>query len=307
MFNVRFIIGLVCLFMLVSAGHVIADTEISGAVSGEWTSDGSPYIVVDSTWVPEGDSLILRHGTELQFCENQGLHVFGTFETYGNNRFADSVRIRVADDVESWKGLCFYGGVSAQMNYTWIVCPGTAIYLDEECTMTMNYCKLEAEERAFYGYRYDENIGWNFNFFESEIKGAMYLYMFGGSIIAENSYFDFSEGDPVATPGFLGEGNYYRFSNCVIENGGIAGSFGTYCTIEDSQILHTNMLDLPIGVGAYGGGIRGSYIEGNVSSRVHNGGQLHFTNNTILGQTRLYGDYDGRGTMVHPTKAYLAS
>ena len=40
---------------LLGADSAWAQTEIEGEVSGEWNAEGSPYIVIDSTWVPEGE------------------------------------------------------------------------------------------------------------------------------------------------------------------------------------------------------------------------------------------------------------
>jgi len=43
-----------------------AETEVEGAVSGEWTAEDSPYIVVDSTWVPEDEELLISAGVEVR-------------------------------------------------------------------------------------------------------------------------------------------------------------------------------------------------------------------------------------------------
>jgi hypothetical protein len=50
-----FLVGLVA----GGADPVFCETLVSGAVSGEWTRDGNPYVVTDSTWVPEGERLTI--------------------------------------------------------------------------------------------------------------------------------------------------------------------------------------------------------------------------------------------------------
>ena len=210
-----------------------AETEVSGAVSGEWTLEGNPYIIVDSTWVPEGDSLILLNGTDLQFTENQGLYIFGIFETHGNDGFEDdSVRIHVANGVEHWLGLRFYGENRTVFNYTWIVCPDTAIFLDENYSVTMNDCKIEADVLSFEGFHYNQRVGWDLNFSECDITGGMYLFMEGGRLTAEQCNFDFSSGLPTLfnSHGFVGRGNGYRIIDCLVLDGGLTGAQeGGFC------------------------------------------------------------------------------
>ncbi|MCF7811802.1 right-handed parallel beta-helix repeat-containing protein [bacterium] len=46
-----------------------AQTEIAGEVSGEWTVDGSPYILVDSTFITADDTLIIHPGVTCNFNE----------------------------------------------------------------------------------------------------------------------------------------------------------------------------------------------------------------------------------------------
>ncbi len=47
-----------------------AETIVSGEVSGVWNTDGSPYIVIDTLFVPEGDTLQIRPGVSV-FFHNQ--------------------------------------------------------------------------------------------------------------------------------------------------------------------------------------------------------------------------------------------
>lgn len=88
---------------LLSVQMVSAQTEVSGEVSGEWTVDDSPYIVVDSTWVPEDEELSIRAGVEILFDPNLGLYVFGQIFVEGTEE--DSVIIYCSNEEEQWTGI----------------------------------------------------------------------------------------------------------------------------------------------------------------------------------------------------------
>lgn len=278
-----FALALICL----SASCVFAQTEIEGAVSGEWTADDSPYIVIDSTWVPEGERLTLRNGVELQFAENQGLYIYGLFETLGNDGFEDSVRIRVADGVEHWKGLRFYGRNSTQFNYTWIVCPDTAIHLDENYSLTMNHCEVEAERRAISGF-WNARNSWSLTFNHSDIEGGMYLSMEGGTVIADHSHFDFSNGDPTNGPGFNGIANRYRFTNCEVEGGLQGAEWGGYSIVEDCIFTKTAEESI-VRVGIFGsrGHMQRTFVDGMVGIGSGEGYTLSIEDNTVVGHVTV--------------------
>ncbi|MCK5832242.1 hypothetical protein KAH81_01080 [bacterium] len=80
----RSTIIVVILFAAISAA--LAQTYVSGAVSGVWDSTGSPYLGTDSVCVPNGDSLRIGPGVEVifqghyKFCvdSNAVLKVIGT-------------------------------------------------------------------------------------------------------------------------------------------------------------------------------------------------------------------------------------
>ncbi len=48
-------------------GIMFAETIVSGEVSGVWNVEGSPYIVIDTLFVPEGDTLQIRPGVVVEF------------------------------------------------------------------------------------------------------------------------------------------------------------------------------------------------------------------------------------------------
>jgi len=103
-----------------------AETEVEGEVSGEWTAEDSPYIVVDSTWVPEDEELRIGPGVDVLFREGIGLDVFGSLTADGNEE--DSVRFLPGEDEENWRGFSIH---------------------DTEASVDLTYCVMREAENAF--------------------------------------------------------------------------------------------------------------------------------------------------------------
>ena len=67
--NIMIILALLLLLPFAA----VAQTEIEGEVSGEWTAEDSPYIVIDSTWIPENEERRDRQKSrarEVRKCES---------------------------------------------------------------------------------------------------------------------------------------------------------------------------------------------------------------------------------------------
>ena len=77
MFNVRFIIGFICLLALISASVTFAQTEVEGEVSGIWEAENSPYILTGTCTVQEDDTLTISPGVEVIFLDMDSLFVVG--------------------------------------------------------------------------------------------------------------------------------------------------------------------------------------------------------------------------------------
>ena len=93
-------------FVGVWLGGAYAQTEVSGEVSGEWTVEGSPYTVIDSTWIPEDEDLSIGPGVEIRFGVDVGLYVFGRLIAEGTED--DSVFFHCVEEDEVWKGIHLY-------------------------------------------------------------------------------------------------------------------------------------------------------------------------------------------------------
>jgi|GEM_PF-4567939 len=127
------------------AGEVCADTTwVSGRVSGEWTREGNPYIVVDSTWVAEGDTLRIGPGVSVLFDPSLGFYINGMIVATGTSE--DSIRFSSRRPNRMWRGIrLLQNDVTVDMSYLTISMADTGVFayrlasLDIHST-TISYC-----------------------------------------------------------------------------------------------------------------------------------------------------------------------
>ena len=62
---------------------LFAQTEVSGNISGNWTTTGSPYIVTGNLLLLPEDTLTIDPGVEVRFDGNYKFDVFGTLFAVG--------------------------------------------------------------------------------------------------------------------------------------------------------------------------------------------------------------------------------
>jgi hypothetical protein len=84
------LVGFLCFVMLIP-GVLVSQTEVEGEVSGEWNVEGSPYVLIGNTSVPENEELRLLPGTEMIFGPEVEFNVHGLFIAQGEEE--DSVAI----------------------------------------------------------------------------------------------------------------------------------------------------------------------------------------------------------------------
>jgi len=284
---------LIMLLIVLMPMAVMGQTEIEGEVSGEWTAEDSPYIVIDSTWIPEDEELTLLRGVEVQFTEDQGLYIFGTLEASGTED--DSVRIRVAEDVEHWRGLRFYGRNRTEWNYASIICPDSAFMLDPNSSLTMNNCLVDAD-RAITGNTGNDGVeGCSLTFSESVIRSKSYHYAVGGTLTANHTLFDFG-GDEIDDPGIHTWWTSFRLTSCEVI--GVLGAQDGIVYADSCRFLRTP-LGKSTGVGIGLGRMTESYVEGGASAgRMYSQTVVTFRNNTLLGSLSLSGTVNVSGCNV---------
>jgi len=265
---------------LIVFSTAFAQTEVEGEVSGEWNAEGSPYIVVDSTWVPQGERLTLLEGVEVRFNEDQGLHVFGDINATGTED--DSVLIRVSEGVEHWKSIHIFGRALSEWEFTSIICPENVFTLEQNTRMTLDHCLINAREYSFYGTGRYGITNCILTFRHSTIISGESIITAGGRLTASNSFFDFSDTER-EWPGIDGEGTGFRITSCEFI-GSVVLNNGGYSIIDSSRFLMTpdGRLAGAVAIGS-SGRMTESYVEGDVAAYNSNGRIMPLHNNVILG------------------------
>jgi hypothetical protein len=100
-FRLWCLVALTLFGVIASVRPSIADTNVSGSVSGVWTPVGSPYHVQDDITVEENDSLVILAGTEIIVDGSYGFYIYGRLEARGGTE--DANRIRISGDLV-WRG-----------------------------------------------------------------------------------------------------------------------------------------------------------------------------------------------------------
>jgi Secretion system C-terminal sorting domain len=95
------------LLLLVMASTTYANTFISGEITQtEFNTEGSPYILLDSCYVPLGNSLSVQPGTIIKGHTNGFLWITG--EIICNGTADNEILFTSVDDSESWIGISIY-------------------------------------------------------------------------------------------------------------------------------------------------------------------------------------------------------
>jgi hypothetical protein len=146
-------LGLIVLTILLAflPSTTFSQTEVSGEVSGEWTAEDSPYIVVDSTWVPEDEELRIGPGVDVLFGEGLGLDVFGTLTAEGSEE--DSVRFLPQEEDVVWRGINFNNpGIENIFTYCAIRNAEIVFALGERTLLQIDNCDIGCTNRVIDNY-----------------------------------------------------------------------------------------------------------------------------------------------------------
>ncbi|HHE46226.1 MAG TPA: right-handed parallel beta-helix repeat-containing protein, partial [Bacteroidetes bacterium] len=99
---------LIILATIFTVRQSTAETHVSGAVSGTWTPDNSPYIADAAISVSQSDTLIIEPGVSVIFTGRFGLSVSGILIAEGGER--DSIFFNARDhQPDAWIGIEFNG------------------------------------------------------------------------------------------------------------------------------------------------------------------------------------------------------
>ena len=164
---------------------VMAQTEVSGEVSGAWTPEDSPFIVMDSTWIPEDEELFIWQGVDVLFEEGLGIDAFGILTVQGTEE--DSVRFLPNEDVESWRGLRLY---KERGEYGFIYCRisgcENCFSLQAYIRLTLDHSDLNSLECPLEPLDW-RNEGNRIVVYNSVINGGRQIYFHFSSFYGRNS------------------------------------------------------------------------------------------------------------------------
>jgi len=166
-----------------------AQTEIEGEVSGEWTAEDSPYIVVDSTWIPEDEELRIGPGVDVLFGEGLGIDVLGSILTEGTED--DSVRFLPLEDDETWRGLYLTGWWHrSEINLTFSAVRGVdnALLYGHDVSIYINNCNIQSVHKPI-GELLRDGGQINVEIINSVILGGDWIDLSGSGLIAENTIY----------------------------------------------------------------------------------------------------------------------
>lgn len=302
---------------------LFSQTEVSGDVSGVWTSSGSPYLVVDTVYVREGDALIIEPGVTVDFQGYYRFYIYGLLQAVGTETDSIYFTTDTVANPDKWGGLRFYdANDSCKLQYCKIEygkahgsCPhnrGGGIYLSHSNPMISNNAIINNSSVSgaaawggggIYCDVSNPTIMNNTisNNYTGHDGGGIYCSwsspLIQDNIIVEN------------TASMRGAGiACFMYSNAIIADNVISnntgnGGGGIYCSGSSAEIKNNIITDNVAHNGAgiscylYGSGstrIIGNLISGNSANMTggaiyNEGSSPQITNNTITNNNASYG------------------
>ncbi len=98
-----------------------AETRVSaGDVSGEWTAEGSPYLIEGEIRVQPGDTLRLQAGTRVVFRGHYGLSMRGWMNALGTESDTVVFTCEPGEEGEGWKGIYVFSPSVDTMRFSYV-------------------------------------------------------------------------------------------------------------------------------------------------------------------------------------------
>ena len=91
------------LILFLAPCFAFGDTEVRGDVSGEWTIEDAPFIVVGNVTIPGGESLTIDPGVIVRFRGEMCMLVYGTLTAVGTEE--DSIYFDWDEEDERWRSV----------------------------------------------------------------------------------------------------------------------------------------------------------------------------------------------------------
>ncbi len=224
----------------------------AGNVSGTWTLAGSPYLIQGSVMIPDGSTLSIEPGVNVNFQGSYKLYIQGRLLAAGNA--ADTIHFSAADTTIGWLGLHF---------------DNTPLTND---TSKIFYCKLQ--------YAKTTNGG-----------GAIYILGFSKVVISNNRISNCRTDAYPGGGGILCSGSSPVITHNTISHNMTSFGGGGICCENSSPAITNNVISNNVAYNG-GGGIEcfGIYnasnavISNNIISNnsASYGGGISSTNNSPI-------------------------
>ncbi len=187
-----------------AAPVVLADTNVSGSVTGVWTQDGSPYLVWGDVWVPADSALFIKPGVWVIFQDNYEFTIDGIIQACGMED--DSIYFTTNSGV-TWSGFKFVENPDTSLFYYCLFenadnYPdgyGGVFYLYrsdvfvEHCTFQHNRANRGAAMYALWDHvRFRYNVCWENQVFHC--GGAINFGTYEGTVVERCVFYDNSSG-----------------------------------------------------------------------------------------------------------------
>jgi len=261
---------LVCSIMLLVGfmfANGIAQVEVSGDVEGRWTTDDSPYIVVDDIRIRNGDELVIDPGVEIRFLEDRTFIVNGLLTAIGEED--DRILFTAVDQNEMWQSVKL---MNPDNNCEISFC------IFEFSEQTGRYNNVDSRGAALYGERCN-NLTISNNIFRNTRgsgQGTVCFYHSTGEF-TDNHIYDTDTFTEIA----VFETSPMLIARNVLENNISAHGAGIFILhdsplIEDNIIRNNQSTIMGWGTGLYlvhgcSSEVRGNLIYGNQRGGIYIG------------------------------------
>lgn len=123
-----FTYGLVVISLL-NLAELLAQTTISGPISGTWDTSGSPYLVIDNCVVPTNQRLVIMPGVKVVIGQNLRITVNGWIEALGTS--TNRIQFVAPNDTVYWDKMVVNYSTSGvtKFRYCDFINSGTALHL----------------------------------------------------------------------------------------------------------------------------------------------------------------------------------
>ncbi|MEW6103949.1 MAG: right-handed parallel beta-helix repeat-containing protein, partial [bacterium] len=272
-----------------------AETYVSGNVSGNWTTGGSPYIVTADATVQNGTTLVIDPNVEVRFSTNTSLIVYGNLKAIGT-----------LNGTITFTGLYSTPGLWQSIKFSGINARGTISYCDIGYAKQAVYLENVLDIEITHNYIH-HNKGYDGGN-PGGIGCGIYLYSSTHNTISENTISnntggqggtgaDWGWGSP-GYPGGIGCGIYLSSSlnniiskNTIYDNRGGTGGTGTGDATDGQG---------SIGCGIYLSSSSGNTIlENSISNSMGGRGYYGFENGY-----GIYIDSNSYTNTIGPTNTY---